>query len=569
MSNKQHSKIRGSVMNRFMICSLVLSSGIAVATESPLIIAHRGASYEAPENTLAAFRLAFEKGADGVEGDFFLTRDGKLVCIHDKTTKRFAKQDLVVAKSTLEELKQLDVGSWKDPKFAAERIPTFDEVAAVIPRGKWLVIELKTGPKIVAPLKERLAVLPLQHEQCLIISFNADTIAEAKKQLPHIKAHWLSGHRQKETWSPSFDSIVKTLRRTKADGLGSQAKLERFNKQLIERLDNAGFSEFHVWTVNDPIVARHYRDLGAYGITTDRPGYVRKQLESKEELFVAKPVTQPGQFTDGIEGPACDRSGALFAVNFQKQGTVGRIGRSGRGEVFVTLPTGSVGNGIRFGAGGNFFVADYAKHNILRVDAKTKAISVHAHEPRMSQPNDLAISSNGILFASDPNWQDGTGQLWRVDRDGTTTKLATNMGTTNGIEVSPDNRTLYVNESKQRNIWAFAIEPDGSLSNKRLFRKFPDHGFDGMRCDVDGNLFVTRYGKGTVAVLSPEGKLLREIDLPGKRPSNLCFGGPDGRTVFVTEVENTQIVSFRTNRPGAAWSRFTSAAGTVLRSESR
>jgi sugar lactone lactonase YvrE len=95
-----------------------------------------------------------------------------------------------------------------------------------------------------------------------------------------------------------------------------------------------------------------------------------------------------------------------------------------------------------------------------------------------------------------------------IGTDGKVTKLAADMGTTNGIEVSPDGKTLYVNESVQRNVWSFDIGADGNLSNKKLVKKFDDHGFDGMRCDVDGNLYITRYGKGTVAVLSPNGKLL-------------------------------------------------------------
>ena len=130
------------------------------------------------------------------------------------------------------------------------------------------------------------------------------------------------------------------------------------------------------------------------------------------------------------------------------------------------------------------------------------------------------------------------------------------MGTTNGIEVSPDGKTLYVNESKQLNVWAFTIAEDRTLENKRLLKKFDDHGFDGMRCDVDGNLYITRYGKGTVVKLSPGGKVLQEIDVLGPRPSNICFGGPDGRTAYVTEVEHTRLVQFRVDRPGLAWKRW-------------
>lgn len=279
-------------------------------------------------------------------------------------------------------------------------------------------------------------------------------------------------------------------------------------------------------------------------------------LVPDEKLYLATPLTATNSFTAGIEGPACDRAGNIFAVNFAKQQTIGRTTPAGQSEVFVTLPNDSVGNGIRFDRAGRMYVADYVGHNVLRIDPGTRAVEVLAHEPMMNQPNDLAIAPNGTLYASDPNWGVKTGQLWRIDPDGTTTRLATDMGTTNGVEVSPDGKRLYVNESVQRNVWVFDIQPDGGVANKRLLRQFPDHGFDGMRCDADGNLYITRYGKGTVAVLSPEGEVLREINVLGARPSNLCFGGPDGRTVYVTEVEHRRLVQFRVETPGAAWTRW-------------
>ena len=279
-------------------------------------------------------------------------------------------------------------------------------------------------------------------------------------------------------------------------------------------------------------------------------------LVPDEKLYLAAPLTATNSFTTGIEGPACDRAGNIFAVNFAQQQTIGRTTPAGQSEVFVTLPNDSVGNGIRFDRAGRMYVADYVGHNVLRIDPGTRAVEVLAHEPKMNQPNDLAIAPNGTLYASDPNWGAKTGQLWRIDPDGTTTRLAADMGTTNGVEVSPDGKRLYVNESVQRNVWVFDIQPDGGVANKRLLRQFPDHGFDGMRCDADGNLYITRYGKGTVAVLSPEGEVLREINVLGARPSNLCFGGPDGRTVYVTEVEHRRLVQFRVETPGAAWTRW-------------
>jgi sugar lactone lactonase YvrE len=271
--------------------------------------------------------------------------------------------------------------------------------------------------------------------------------------------------------------------------------------------------------------------------------------------WVARPFTAENSFTAGIEGPNCDAAGNVYAVNFARDGTIGRVTPEGKGEVWVELPGKSVGNGIVFDRKGNMYVADYVNHNVLRIDPATRKVTVFAHEDRMHQPNDLAIAPDGTIYASDPDWGKSTGQIWRVV-EGKATLAAANMGTTNGIEVGPDGKTLYVNESVQRNIWAFTIGKDGELKDKRLLTKFDDHGFDGMRCDVDGNLYVTRYGKGTVVVISPAGKVLRETDVLGASPSNLCFGGPDGRTVYVTEVTKRRLVSFRVDRPGLAWQRW-------------
>jgi sugar lactone lactonase YvrE len=288
--------------------------------------------------------------------------------------------------------------------------------------------------------------------------------------------------------------------------------------------------------------------IGVYVVLASVP-----PLLSGEELFVAKPLTAEHSFTPGIEGPACDRSGNIYAVSFLRTPTIGKITPEGWGEVFVEFADGSLASGIRFDNSGIMFVADYAKHNILRIDPKTRAVTVLAHSDKMSQPNDLAITAEGTLFASDPNWEKSTGQIWRIERNGQLTRIAADMGTTNGIEVSPDGKTLYVNETVQRNVWAFTLHPDGSLTDKRKLIQFPDYGLDGMRCDVGDNLYIARWGKGTVAKISPQGRLLREIDVLGAKPTNVCFGGPDGRTCYVTEVEHGRLVQFRADRPGLEW----------------
>ena len=274
--------------------------------------------------------------------------------------------------------------------------------------------------------------------------------------------------------------------------------------------------------------------------------------DANTPLFKSSAFTALNGFTKGIEGPAVDRAGILYVVNFAKEGTIGQVKPDGSASLFVELPNGSIGNGIRFDSKGNMLIADYTNHNILKVNMLTKEISVFAHNSNMSQPNDIAIDNKDRLYASDPNWGVGTGRIWRIDTNGKTTKLDS-MGTANGIEVSPDNKFLYVNESVQRKVWVYDLSAKGEVSNKRLFHEFPDFMMDGMRCDVDGNLYITRHGKGTIAKLSPSGKLLTEITLAGKLPSNIAFGGKDGRTAFVTLQDKGNVESFRVDKPGREW----------------
>src|SRR5580704_16419303 len=131
----------------------MLDGSMALAQQ---VIAHRGASFDAPENTLAAFRLAWKQGADGIEGDFYLTDDGEIVCLHDSDTGRTGDRKLSVGQSTLEQLRKVDVGISKGEKFRGERIPTLAEVLAIVPAGKRIFIEVKCGPQILPALKRNL-----------------------------------------------------------------------------------------------------------------------------------------------------------------------------------------------------------------------------------------------------------------------------------------------------------------------------------------------------------------------------------------------------------------------------
>ena len=252
--------------------------GIGI-TMSTLLIAHRGASREAPENTLAAFGLAWQQGADGIEADFRLTRDGRVVCLHDASTGRTAGVDMAVAEASLDELKQLDVGRWKGARWQGERIPTLEEVLDRLPAGKRLFIELKSGPEIIEPMRRILTAGNVPVELLRLLAFDAQLVARLKEQLPGIRVCLNLDYRwslRTRSWSPSRAEIQATLEQSGADGLSSQAH-GLLDAQFVAELHRSG-KEVHVWTVDSARSAGHYRDLGVDSIMTNRPGWLRGRL---------------------------------------------------------------------------------------------------------------------------------------------------------------------------------------------------------------------------------------------------------------------------------------------------
>jgi glycerophosphoryl diester phosphodiesterase len=243
---------------------------------NPLIIGHRGASREAPENTLASFRLAFEQGADGIEADFRLTRDGEIVCLHDDSTARTGDGNLPVADSTLEELRRLDLGAWKGERWQGERLPTLGEVLAALPAGKSLFIELKSGPEIVGPLAATLAAADVEPERLRMLAFDADLIRAVKERLPGYRACWLTDYRFQGAWRPSRLEVLATLDACRADGLASRDR-SILDEQLVRTLKEKSL-EIHVWTVDAAAAAGRLCALGVDSIMTNRPGWLRRAL---------------------------------------------------------------------------------------------------------------------------------------------------------------------------------------------------------------------------------------------------------------------------------------------------
>jgi len=248
------------------------------------IIAHRGASHDAPENTLAAFRLAWESGADGIEGDFRLTGDGEIVCMHDAETGRTGRTNIPVAGSTLASLRELDVGVWKGEQWRGERIPTLREVIDTIAPGKKLFIELKSGPEILLPLAAVLSESGLPPEQAVLFAFSEEVVTQARLLLPRFKALWITDYHRKFSvsgWAPTIEEVLQTLERTGAAGLASKA--HRIVDAAFVRALRAAGMELHVWAIDAPRTAARFLALGVDSIITNRPGWLRERLRQPSE----------------------------------------------------------------------------------------------------------------------------------------------------------------------------------------------------------------------------------------------------------------------------------------------
>ena len=247
------------------------------------LVAHRGESHDAPENTLAAVRLAWERGVDAVEFDVHLTADKKLIAIHDADTERITsgRRKLVVAQVTADALQSLDVGVWKGPRFAGERAPTLDEVIATLPAEptKRLLIEVKVGPEATEPLAAAIEAAGRPPEQTAVISFNLETCRSVKARLPKLKVYYLSSFKQDEKTrevTPTVDELIRTAKGAKLDGLDVSYK-GPVDAAFVKQVHDAGL-ELHVWTVDDPVDARRMAGAGVDGITTNRAAWMREQL---------------------------------------------------------------------------------------------------------------------------------------------------------------------------------------------------------------------------------------------------------------------------------------------------
>ena len=234
------------------------------------IIAHRGASFYAPENTLASVKIAWLQNADAVEVDIHLSADKKIMVIHDKSTKRTTGVDYKIASSFSDKLRLLDAGSWKGEAFKGEKIPLLKEVLETIPTGKKLIIEIKSSKEIVPYLKEEVEKAG-KVSQCEIISFDFGVLAEAKKALPGTPAFFLLS----KLTSADLMELWKKLQKHNIDGLNLHFSII---SQELAAFCKQNHIPLYSWTIDDAEVAKKLIGMGVVGITTNKPLEMREGL---------------------------------------------------------------------------------------------------------------------------------------------------------------------------------------------------------------------------------------------------------------------------------------------------
>ena len=245
----------------------------------PLIIAHRGESYDAPENTLAAINLAWERGAEAVEIDVRLSKDYKVVVVHDKTTNRIGHRNKKVKHQTLSELRELDFGSWKSEKYTHEKIPTLSEVFNTVPRGKKIIVEIKSSEKIVPYLIDDIKNSSLNNNQIEIISFKFDVLVNVKKHLPDLKILYLVDldySFMTKVFTLPLEKLIEKVNNANLDGINAWAG-QTLNEKFAYTVKWSDLL-LYTWTINDLEKAQILTSWEVDAITTDRAQWLKKEL---------------------------------------------------------------------------------------------------------------------------------------------------------------------------------------------------------------------------------------------------------------------------------------------------
>jgi gluconolactonase len=266
-------------------------------------------------------------------------------------------------------------------------------------------------------------------------------------------------------------------------------------------------------------------------------------------------LAPPGQETEGLvasdakvvklaggfeftEGPAVDTEGNIYFTDIPNDKIYKWSGEEAKLSLFRENSHGA--NGLYFDKAGNIIACEGKARRISAIgpDGEVSVLVDRYEGNRFNQPNDLWIDPKGGIYFTDPAYsmkereieQPCDGVYYIKPNRTETIRVADDMDRPNGIVGSNDGKVLYVTEHRGGKTWAYRIRPDGTLSGKELLAEL---GSDGMTLDEKGNVYLTNLGNEAVDIYSPDGKLLDSVQVP-ERPANLCFGGPENKTLFIT-----------------------------------
>ena len=245
----------------------------STGTKNPLIIAHRGASSEGPENSLASYQLAWMQEADGIEVDLRRTKDGIFICAHDNNFNRVSGSEKNISEAKFKDLSEIDIGSWKSKKFKEERVPRLEQVLSNVPEGKLIFIEVKGVLKKIQNLITLIEDMNLEKNQIHFLCYLPSMIKKLKTEFPNYKAT-LNLIPSLFNYDP--EKIKKEIFRSLSDGIS----LHIDSKQSIKLVENLKNEDIFVltWTVNDKRFMKKLLKIGVDGIITDFPKKLAKLL---------------------------------------------------------------------------------------------------------------------------------------------------------------------------------------------------------------------------------------------------------------------------------------------------
>lgn len=264
--------------------ALCFSAGLVSCGMAFDIIAHRGENTLAPENSLESARLAWKNGAKFVEGDFYETREGVLVCVHGRAElKKLAGIDKPIEELTAADIAAADISAndkWRG-KYSNVKIPLASEILKTVPEGGTFVFEVKNyTPDYAEKLDAAVKAAGLKRSRVAVIAFNKEALADIKKKFPEYKCLWLCARKKDKggAVSPSADEVAAVCGKNGFDGvnMGGSALIDA---EYVAAVKKAGLL-FYVWTVNNCKEAARLKSIGVDAVATDKAGeFLRAQSE--------------------------------------------------------------------------------------------------------------------------------------------------------------------------------------------------------------------------------------------------------------------------------------------------